>query len=127
VSGIWLAPWLCYRLPLELCPWHVDTSRISEHQVLWAFSGTFCLISAWRWERFLLPLLDLLWCSSCHSSQREEQAPSHDSVAEADPEPHALSWVGDTVMPWIATMLAFLIAFRGRNVCHTQSWHRQNI
>lgn len=46
VSGSWLTPWLCYRLPLGFCPWHIDTSAASEHQVPWAFSGTFGLIAS---------------------------------------------------------------------------------
>lgn len=46
VSGSWLTPWLCYRLPLGFCPWHRDTSAVSEHQVLWAFSGTYYFIAS---------------------------------------------------------------------------------
>lgn len=30
----------------EFCAWHIDTSTVSEHQVLWAFSGTWFLITS---------------------------------------------------------------------------------
>lgn len=46
VSGSWLTPWHCYRLPVGFCAWHIDTSTVSEHQVLWAFSGTLFLITS---------------------------------------------------------------------------------
>lgn len=79
----------------EFCAWHIDTSTVSEHQVLWAFSGTWFLITSTsrigcgQIGGFLLPLLELLWCSltsSHYSSQIEEPALLHRSVAGAHPE-----------------------------------------
>lgn len=133
VSGSWLAPWLCYRLPLGFCPWHIAAPSVSEHQVLWAFSGMFCLMTSscrircgqmgevpasasWPTSMFIPPQQPERGISSIawFSSRSRSRAPCL-----------VLGW--GQCNNWIATMLALLITFRRKSLCHTQRWHRCNL
>lgn len=100
VSGSWLTPWLCYRLPLGFCPWHTDTSTVSERQVLWAFSGTFCLTKSYRircWQMEKVPASPSWPTSMFIPSQQSQSGTGFISLyttAQAAPKPTACPGLG---------------------------------